>query len=260
MIISRRGFLKGMGAGVAAAAVPKIALAAGEIYTPPDPEIILPETMAISPEPGQYVTQQGAEGIMYPAPDWNFECDMQFHFDVKRRVVTYVGETGYRVQDMYAAAKNQWRDVPGLVQHEFPLTAITPELVDIEKGWQVNPSTFDWQRQGMLRDVEHDVKWMTINGLSSADEAPCAYLYRTSVKSEWETHVVGEQIIVNPWYHTIQLTPDFEGMRWHGITPGTLFWEFNTEKCGIPLGSLYDYNGTLRYPFSVVADLNFSNP
>jgi len=257
MIISRRGFLKGVGAGIAAAAVPKIALAAGELYTPPNPEIVLPETLVISREPGAYVTQNAQEGIMYPRPDWNFKCDRKFHFDAKRKIITYVGETGFRLQDMYNTAKNQWRYISGLSSFEFPFVAVTPEFFYIEAGWQVNPSSFDWMRSGTLFDEQAGIKWATVRGLSSAEEAPCAYLYRLSVKSKYETKVIGEQMIVNPWYHTIQITPDIEGLRWCGITPGTLFWEFNTLDAGIPLGSIFDNNGTLFYPFSVITDLSY---
>lgn len=258
MIISRRGFLKGVAGGVVAATVPKIALAAGELYVPPPPDLIEPDSVAISREPGRYITQCAQEGVLYPRPDYSFECDGHFHFDVKRKVVTYVGETGFRVRDMYASMKDQWKNVPGLVAHDPPMMAITPELVDLEAGWQVNPSSFDWMREGMVRDLQNKTKWMTVIGLSAVDEAPAAYLYRTSVSSQWETNVIGEEMLVNPWYHTIQLTPEVEGLRWCGITPTSLFWEFNTELCGVPLGSLYENNGSLRYPFTYAEDLNYS--
>lgn len=241
MIISRRGFLKGMATSVAAATVPKLALGSQEIYTPPEPEIIKPKAFAVSRAP-----EEGA-----PFKPWDGFCDRLFHFDGGRRLITYVGETGYSFQDMYTTAKDMFCDVPFLNQYQFPLLAVTPEYGQFQGGWRMNPSSWDWMRLGCVLSENRRVKMVSAIGLSTQPESDyLAWVYTGEGKGQR----------VNPFNHVIRITEKTPQIKWVGIEMEYLYWEYDTLLSGFgkgPSDFFHSVTGSIRYPFHWSIDFNY---
>lgn len=257
MIISRRGFLKGFAGGIAAAAVPKLVM--------PSAQASLGATLLDMNGDADghthvftfdYDTDSTRRSVFSNEPPgwtgmWDQVCDNLFHLDPERQIITYVGTTGFALQNLYSSCKEQFKESSALIQYPFPLVMITPEYGELQNGWNVNPSSWDWMRLGCCASEDGTVKMMACVGLSGDDKTPPMYL---------QSAELGAVEKVNPWNHTVRLTEDIEFLRWKIIDYDLIYSEFTSTGCGFPEGRdfFHSQHGSIRFPFHSVADLNYS--
>lgn len=259
MIVSRRGFLKGAAAGVVAAAVPQLVQPAG---------LVVPGTPSILPtdvtDPGNASSQTGGlsmpkiSGVggqwdkMYDAMCVSGDC--LFHFDPKRQIITYVGTTGFTLQEMYSSAKDQFKGDNVLIQHAFPMTAITSEYMRLQGGWNVNPSSWDWMRVGCCMSEDGTVKMVALIGLSG-------WLHDNELEMYLQHGDLPNVERVNPWGQVVRITDEVPFLRWKWISKNYCYGETKSADLGLPCHRdfFHSLTGSIRYPFYPVTDYYVKN-
>lgn len=84
-----------------------------------------------------------------------YELENFINFDTKNRIVSFSGDFNFTTRDLYSYSKEAWKNDRNLIKFPFSISAITPELFELQDDWTFDQSVYDYATEGTIMATEN---------------------------------------------------------------------------------------------------------